>query len=1225
MGSPERPGPGASDLDIVSRDVVGQTIAELSDARLSKPAQVLAQTVLRGLKSRGDYDDVITRVERLTSEISQISGILQDCTDRLLTAEQETALRNPGSDVWWNMRHRAVKRALSCEQYDLGFRLLTAAWVDGLAMLDWSGCRQILAVQGFPAEIERENALHQMGTVTDALAGKRYAAALDPLDSLLNAGRPDGQKMDQRAAVRLAVLRTRILSREFSDRAMIHQSAQAAVALAGDSDSRPLALAGLAETQLAVDDVEPARDTLAKATGADPPCTDILVASGLLLERDGFWALADQSYDEAVNRDSAAIEAVLLRPVPPRLLVRAAASSAVAVQDSVDLLDRALAQGIAGEGDYPERDVYVTRAEQLLKLADEKDERGLATEAGEHRRGAAASLVEAGQRYSMSRQLPQAVKLLQRACQLAPEIAEFHWSYAEVLRLDATHVDGTVDLDELAEAREELQSGFSRRPPSSAEAWVLVTQALIAEDLSDSDHDPAVLAERAVLKDPSYAVGYGFLAGILRRQGFVQEAFAASSNGRGISGASAPGLFDEHLSLMLDRGELDEALSLIKDQSLRQPDTAELACYRADVLLRLNRAQEGLSALSGQEQTDLVRLLRGDCLFAAGDAEASRAEFISLWNDTRSGPAAHVAGWAGFRAGLIDGAIPLYQNLRMRAPADRNYTRDLGQMLLVKGDVGEGTSLLEEGIAACPYVADLRHLATSEFDFDRFATADTPHGTEVAHALEHLGLQIDKRCRELLESRRPADGIAASLGSARVAMYEGRPLEALAIYERLVGCEEVPEALEAAMRAGRSANEAAAELFTKHEHDKARRQWSTTERTITRISAEADPDLIQSLVCRQMLADLIDGPQDKVATWLADIPGDSALESALTDAARTLAYDATHLWALRDGLLALYERDDIGETGRRMAYTAASQLPLNQAYHLDAAAAKPSSSTFLIVNALELRFGPAVQVLCDSAELKDATSKLQERIETEMGVRIPWVYAVAARRLSEWQVDVRLYARRIGSVVLSGAPDSWVPQVMQELEDRVRGALFRLVSVDDVALWLEGWDFSNRDAPAWEPTDPRADRLRLARVLRMLLREGVSVSDRETIARAVRSRVDPDKRDESVTLNTLRDVRRELGRAVLGAGADMAVLPLPAELEQRVAAGLLTDRPVWELPRQQAYQLVADLRAWLRAQPENPGAVSVADGRVRPFVWRLLAAEMPPVRVVSKEELTWPR
>lgn len=959
MDNPERPGPGAADdLEIVSRSIVDQTIEALSNARLSRPTRVLAQTVLRGLKSRGDYDDLITHVDRLTDEIDQISKILQRCTTALLQAEKETALQRPGSDVWWNTRIRAVARALSLEQYDNGLRLLSAAWVEGLAMHDWANCRKILALQGFPGEIEIENTLYQMRSVTDALDVETYAAALDPLDNLLNANGPNAHKIDQGAAVQLGVLRTRILNREFSDRDMIRQSAQEALARAGNSDWRSLALAGLAETELAAGEVGAARDTLAKASGTEPPPTDVLVASGLLLERDGLWALADQSYDRAVQGDSAAIRAALLRPVPPRLLVRAAISSAVDVSDSIDLLDRALTEGVPGKGDYPERDVYVARAEQLIKLADDDDKRGLATEAREHRRKAATSLVEAGDRYSLPGLLPQAVELFQRACQLAPDVAEFRWSYAEGLRLDASHADGTVDFQMLERARDQMRHGLDLRPPNDAEAWVLATHALIADELSDSDHDPALLVERALLKDPSYTLGYGFLAGILRRQGFVQEAFAASSKGRETAGTSDLSLFGEHLNLMLDRGEYDEALTLIEDQSLRQPDDAGLVGYRADVLLRMQhprKALSALSALSGQEQTDWVRLLRGQCQFAAGYVKASRAEFSSLWNDTQSGPAGHIAGWAAFRAGALDEAITLYQDLRVRAPANRSFTRDLGQMLLVRGEVAEGTALLEEGIAACPYVAVLRQLAADEFAFVRHATADARHGAEVARALADLGQRIDRRCNELLDSRRPAEAVAALLGSARVAMHAGRPLEALAIYEQLVGCEDVPEALEAAMRAGWSANEAAVAFFAKNDHDTARNHWSTAERAIARISTEADPDLLKSLICRRMLADLADGSQDELAGWLATIPGDSGLEYAMKDAARALAYDAAHLWVLRDGLLALRERADLGADGRRLVVTAANHLPLSQAYHLDAAAAQ--RPTFLFVNPLELRLG----------------------------------------------------------------------------------------------------------------------------------------------------------------------------------------------------------------------------------------------------------------------------
>jgi flagellar biosynthesis component FlhA len=119
----------------------------------------------------------------------------------------------------------------------------------------------------------------------------------------------------------------------------------------------------------------------------------------------------------------------------------------------------------------------------------------------------------------------------------------------------------------------------------------------------------------------------------------------------------------------------------------------------------------------------------------------------------------------------------------------------------------------------------------------------------------------------------------------------------------------------------------------------------------------------------------------------------------------------------------------------------------------------------------------------------------------------------------------------------------------------------------------------------------------------------------------VRYPADGDKRSESATQNTLLDVRRQLGPAALGVGPGTVVVPLSSELEQQVATGLPPNRPVWQMPRDQAHRLVADLRAWLRAQPEPPGAITVADGRVRPFVWRLLAANGPAVRVVSQEEL----
>ena len=1226
MSEPERPNHEDSDSDaeddltIVARRTVEKALEEVRDQRnLSTVTKVLARTLLRVLKRRGDYDDVLGNLDRITGDLDRTSAILRRCATTLRVAEEGVARRNPGSSVWWNTGRRAVVRALKKGRPDEALSRCSAIWVDGLAMGDWIGCRELLELRGFPPVAEETR--DRMRVVTAALESGRHAAALDPLDGLLDAGAPKGRRLELGAAVRLGVLRARILAGEFSDREVIREAAEAAVAQAGSSRWRSLALATLAEAQLAAEDVDAARETLDRAGPIGQAPTDVLVVAGLLHERERLWASADQCYDDAISRDKAAVRPVLLRPVPARLLVRAAVTSDLPVTDAVDLLGRALNQEMS-EGDSWQREVRLALAGKLVQLAQDDDDRGRVTAALDHRMEAATLLAEVGQDFSWSGLTRRAVELLDRACQLAPDVAEFRWARAEALRLDASHLDGTVDTRALETAREQIELGLRLRPPDDAESWVLVTQALIEEDVPDARHDPALLVERALFKDPSSATAYGFLARILRRQGFLQEALEASNDGRETTEAWDPFLFEAHLNLVLDLGRYDEALALVDYQSLWQPDD-KIAWYRARVSLHRGRPDEALAALSGQELTDLVRLLRAYCLFATGDVDRSREEHWSLWNDTRSGPAGDIAGWAAFRAGLLDQATGIYRGLRGLAPATTSYTRDLGQMLLVQGDVAEGASLLEEGISACPFPSELRLLASLEFDFVRRATADERHGGEVATLLTALGERIDRRCDELLRARRAEGGVPALLGSARLAMHAGRPLDALAGYEGLIGREDVPEAVAAAVAAGTSARDQADRLFTEDRHDDARSQWSAVERGIARISADVEPDLSRSLVCRRMVADLVDGPRDDVAAWLDHVQVDPHLESSFTEAARTLAHDAATLWSLRDGLLGLRERPDVGADAQRLAMAAADRLPFTRAYQLDAAgAADALGSRILLVNPLELRFGPALDELRQSPDLTAAIKDMQAGIEAEMGVRIPWVYPVAAPRLADLQVDVRVYGSRVGSTVLAGTPDGWVPQVMEELEERVRGYLFRLIGVDDVALWLEGWDPHTGDAPPWDPTDPRADRLRLARVLRMLLREQVSIGNRHAIVEAVRSPDSGVKRGESATLNTLLDVRRRLGPSALGIGPGTAVIALPPDLEARVAAGLPPDRPVWELPRSDAVRLVDELGAWLRAQPASPRAVTVADARVRPFVWRLLASERPALRVLSQEELS---
>jgi flagellar biosynthesis component FlhA len=246
-------------------------------------------------------------------------------------------------------------------------------------------------------------------------------------------------------------------------------------------------------------------------------------------------------------------------------------------------------------------------------------------------------------------------------------------------------------------------------------------------------------------------------------------------------------------------------------------------------------------------------------------------------------------------------------------------------------------------------------------------------------------------------------------------------------------------------------------------------------------------------------------------------------------------------------------------------------------------------------------------------------SDLRKRLQAQLGVRIPWVYHGIGPDLEPAQVDFKVYGRWVGSTFLHNDSATWLGQLVDGLDRAVRGHLFRLVGVDDIALWLEGWDLQHRDAPEWRPTDPIVDRLRLARLLRMLLREGASVADREAVLAGLDAAGGSDRGRESATLDTVRDVRRRLGPEALGLRPGGAVAMLPPPLEARLASGLADGRPAWELARHDACRLVADLRAWLDEQPREPDVVVVDDDRLRPFVWRLLADRR--VLVLSRGEL----
>jgi len=1202
---------GRSEMPERTREILDRTADALEDTDLSRPSRMVARAVLKTLKQRRDYSEVINQIQQLEREVTGIAEILGQCSQDLRSAETDEATLLPGGEAWWNQRSRDLV-ALFDSGGDAAVDMWVERWTDALQLGQHARCHSLIELGlGRPGT----EVLHQdLATITRAMEYDVPAAALDAIDRVV-----DGGKGGVSVTTRLGVLRTRILLSEYSDRDVVRTASERIVALAEGTTWAAVARTGLAEDQLVNDGTEVALATLRQAAAEAPPQTDTLLLMGEAMEADARWAEADQLYDDALKADPRATERVLLRQVPPRLLVRAASRENLRNGEAIDLLFRALDLGVPGDGDYPERDVQVQLAQRLRTRAAEEELRGDEPAASESRDQAAAQLLAAGQRFSSSGFHTRSVELLEEACELAPQVADYRWQLAEALRLDGYRSDGTPDRTRLERARDELVRGLDLRMPKKQEAWVYCTWSKIHEDLGDHSLDPALLLERALLLDPGYGVGYTFLASALRRQGYVQEALEASRQADGRADDQDAFVFRTRLLLLFDSGRYDEARILVEQRSYTSPDDPAMRTSMADLLLRVREPEEALDQLEGVPDNDSVRIARGLAAFAAHDPDRSRDEFRALWLDTSSGPI-DVAGYAAFRAGLVDRAIELYTDLAERAPGDLPFARDLGQMHLVRGDVARGRELLERGVDRCPYPDELDVLARFELDYVRDAVAGQPHALDVAEVVADVTRRIGARVTELRQRRRDLAGDAARAGHARQALFDGRPMEALRDYRGLLRSDQLPEAGKGAVRAARAARDLADVACVTDSHDQARQQWRDVEAVLADVPG-VGAKVRRSLVARRLLADLVDRKETSATAWFDELGELEPITKQMRRATAVLAHSPAQLWALRDGLIRV--RDDPATTPARRDWLdrLGARIPVDRAYRLAPTDAATFSS-FLSVGPLELHLGRGVAQVLDRDLLARAVGGLQADLELETGVRIPWVHPDDDLDLEPSTVDFLVYGRRVGSLRLDGDPDSWLGTTVGRLDEVVRGHLFRMVGVDDVNLWLEGWDLSHRDAPDWHPRDPVADRLRLARLLRMLLREGVPVVDRHAIVRALDMAGGSSRSSRSATLDALRDVRVRLGRAALGVRPDASVAALPHELEERAAGALRNDGAAWELPRPEAERLVTDLRAWLHDLPDVPVAVEVRHPALRPYLWRLLAAEEPVIRVVSQEELS---
>jgi tetratricopeptide (TPR) repeat protein len=1177
---------------------VSTAAGRLRTLDLSRPADSFSKGILKLLKE-DDPGQTLDSIERMTQDLELIVKVLQDIYENGRLAERARAEAEPLGDAWMADLRRRLDVHRKNDASNDWFSLWMNAWTDAMAGMRWSRCDEIAALAD--PRIAGAGLRDDLVAVAAFLRDDEARDALAPLERILAT-----KTMPVAAATCLRIVRTRILLRFEDDLQGAQRSAEDAIRTGADAPHplRTLATISQAEVFQKLGRLEEAHRLLDPAMKNADATLDLLLAAGALALEEHDFELANELYDAAAVRfGGEIIEPRLLRSVPGNLLWRWSRRLAVTDKAAASrIVEDAIAAGIEGKGRFPAKKARLESAVLLEELGKAAD--------------AARAYYRAGEEYESS-ESPRALSLFRKACELAPEVAAYNWSYGEALRSKAiADPSGRVDLEMMSHAKQALDVGFSLADPAEDYVWVMATAALVAEAL-DYGEDPATFMERALLLDIDYAGGFYWLAFVLRKRGFVQEALAAAREAyaRDPNDASVQLL----TNLLCDQGEDASALETMDGYLRARLASPHSLVLKSSLQVRVNDAAGALDTLAqvSEDFPDAI-LTRGTAHAALGSHAESRACFETLWNQRNAVEDPSMTAWSAFRIGRLDDAVERYADLADQAPKVP-YGLDLGQVRLVRGDVGNddvavGKRILCETIDRTNVVEDLRRLTTIEFPLVRHDVSGRPHEAAVLAMLDEVERRANDRCDLLLRQLHGPQTLAARLARARNALSAGEFVGALEIYVDLVRRGTPSEARNGLVAAAQGLLAVGDQLHRAGDLPAARAKWQAIE-PAARILGTDDP-LLQAILARQGLAALeIEGPLSEHAVTLLGACNEESIIATLPQFAR----DVPTLWAHYDGLNAIASATpDVTEQAKLRSVAAA--LPLSSVFALDRARAVESAA-FLAINPIEIAISAAHAQLVD--QVSDGISAVRNRLTDETGVKIPGVKIRLSQDGSPAECDFLVYEQVVARVQIPArthnAQDS-ADAVLAHFEQVVRDNLFRLISVDDVDLWRQGWDAlktSDWESP-WRPPDSFS-RLRLSRLLRMLLREGLPVNDRKSILEAF-AEAETDCADP---LRTLRIARHKLYPAILGPDSDTQVHGMPEQLEARVAAGLSADTSTtWEMDRSSCISLLSDLRNW-RAErlPAGPVVVRVADWRIRQFVWHLLSSARPRIYVVAAEEM----
>ena len=630
-------------------------------------------------------------------------------------------------------------------------------------------------------------------------------------------------------------------------------------------------------------------------------------------------------------------------------------------------------------------------------------------------------------------------------------------------------------------------------------------------------------------------------------------------------------------------------------------------------------------------------------------------------------------------------------DIRDQSVLDPDAACDLGQLFLERGDtarqdLANGEALLKAGVDQ-HRLADLGLFEDIELPQLQRRVAGQPHADRVGAIVGDVLAALRKRRAALadpsvtaeaemrwaldaylagqpviLTAEKPGDAPAdptaedgawrsarrqaahAALG--RMAMTEKRWPDAAEAYVAL-GQDGLPEAAAVGFTRAVAAMRAKADkMAVSGDLDAAGAQYA---RLAEQVAAEApdEHELQAWLLCRVAMAGAAsaDGGTarnsfETAAGLLAERSADRGADEAGNgpqELARIFASSVPAFWAQTDALTSVRDDPALTERARALVKDILAALSLDETYKMRSSDVD-SAATFPLTNVVVLSLGTGLTPE-DTSEHWPLRGTLlagmRAHIEQVYGIRIPGVSIQQNADLAPAGFEIRLD----GIVVRSGevpdvdsSPGQPPPLdgVVASLQNVLVGNLGRLLGPDDLITWAASSPTAAPgDSVGQEVLADAETRLRVQRVLRLLLRERVPVTDRQAVLGATAAAVT----GGADTLTALDSVRSRLAPALPGAEPGTRLEPLPQELESAVAQGVRADHPAgtggpaWQAPRAEADRLVGQLREHLSSLPADT-AVSVRDPDVRSFVVRLLSGALfrrPVLTDAERQAATDPR